>query len=164
MIKGSGSGYRAGSGSIPLTSGSGSGRPKNMWIRLIRIRIRIRNTCREVRCISIWFYLDIVGRVVTYYITTFRIRIRNRNPDQVPEHCSSDPLDRGMDPQIRIRIHTKMSWVRNTDLLIRYGYVPVQFYNDNVFTLGWRSLVTVFEKLKVRQFYQKKRWYSGRVG
>jgi hypothetical protein len=26
-----------------------------------------------------------------------------------------DPLVRGMDPQIRIRIHTKMSWIRNTD-------------------------------------------------
>jgi hypothetical protein len=25
-----------------------------------------------------------------------------------------DPLVRGMDPRIRIRIHTKMSWVRNT--------------------------------------------------
>jgi hypothetical protein len=107
-----GSGYRAGSGSgsIPLTSGSGSGRPKNMWIRLIRIRIR--NTAARYGAFFTWFYLDIVGRVVTYYITTFRIRIRNRNPDQVPEHCSSDPLDRGMDPQIRIRIHTKMSWVR----------------------------------------------------
>jgi hypothetical protein len=26
-----------------------------------------------------------------------------------------DPLVRGMDPRIRIRIHTKMSWIRNTD-------------------------------------------------
>jgi hypothetical protein len=26
----------------------------------------------------------------------------------------SDPLVRGMDPWIRIRIHTKMSWIRNT--------------------------------------------------
>jgi hypothetical protein len=25
-----------------------------------------------------------------------------------------DPLVRGMDPLIRIRIHTKMSWIRNT--------------------------------------------------
>jgi hypothetical protein len=32
-----------------------------------------------------------------------------------------DPLDRGMDP--RIRIHTKMSWIRNTDLLRGYGFV-----------------------------------------
>jgi hypothetical protein len=25
-----------------------------------------------------------------------------------------DPLVRGMDPRIRIRIHTKMAWIRNT--------------------------------------------------
>jgi hypothetical protein len=25
-----------------------------------------------------------------------------------------DPLVRGMDPRIRIRIHPKMSWIRNT--------------------------------------------------
>ncbi len=25
-----------------------------------------------------------------------------------------DPLVRGMDPRIQIRIHTKMSWIRNT--------------------------------------------------
>jgi hypothetical protein len=25
-----------------------------------------------------------------------------------------DPLVSGMDPRIRIRIHTKMSWIRNT--------------------------------------------------
>jgi hypothetical protein len=34
-----------------------------------------------------------------------RIRIQDPNPD---------PLVRGMDPRIRIRIHTKMSWIRNT--------------------------------------------------
>jgi hypothetical protein len=31
-------------------------------------------------------------------------------PDSHP-----DPLVRGMDPRIRIRIHTKMSLIRNTD-------------------------------------------------
>jgi hypothetical protein len=34
-------------------------------------------------------------------------RIQIQDPDQNP-----DPLVRGMDP--RIRIHTKMSWIRNT--------------------------------------------------
>ncbi len=33
--------------------------------------------------------------------------IRIQDPDP-------DPLVRGMDPRIRIRIHTKMSWIRNT--------------------------------------------------
>jgi hypothetical protein len=30
-----------------------------------------------------------------------------------------DPLVRGMDPRIRIRIHIKMSWIRNTAGTIR---------------------------------------------
>ncbi len=30
-----------------------------------------------------------------------------------------DPLVTGMDPRIRIRIHTKMSWIRNTGNLFR---------------------------------------------
>ncbi len=37
-------------------------------------------------------------------------RIRIQDPDLIP-----DPLVRGMDPRIQIRIHTKMSWIRNTD-------------------------------------------------
>ncbi len=34
-------------------------------------------------------------------------RIRIQDPDP-------DPLVKGMDPRIRIRIHPKMSWIRNT--------------------------------------------------
>jgi hypothetical protein len=37
-----------------------------------------------------------------------RIRIRIQDPDP-------DPLVRGIDPRIRIRIHSKMTWIRNTD-------------------------------------------------
>jgi hypothetical protein len=29
------------------------------------------------------------------------------------EDPDPDPLVKGMDPRIRIRIHTKMSWIRN---------------------------------------------------
>jgi hypothetical protein len=36
-------------------------------------------------------------------------RIRIQDPDPNP-----DPLVRGMDPRIRIWIHPKMSWIRNT--------------------------------------------------
>jgi hypothetical protein len=36
-------------------------------------------------------------------------RIRIQDPDPDP-----NPLARGMDPRIRIRIHPKMSWIRNT--------------------------------------------------
>ncbi len=32
-----------------------------------------------------------------------------------------DPLVRGMDPRIQIRIHTKMSWIRNLDSTIPVG-------------------------------------------
>jgi hypothetical protein len=40
-------------------------------------------------------------------------RIRIQDPDPDP---NQDPLVRGMDPRIRIRIriHSKMSWIRNT--------------------------------------------------
>jgi hypothetical protein len=34
---------------------------------------------------------------------------RIQDPDPEP-----DPLVRGMDPRIRIRIHPKISWIRNT--------------------------------------------------
>jgi hypothetical protein len=33
------------------------------------------------------------------------------DPDPNP-----DPLVRGTDPRIRIQVHTKMSWIRNTDV------------------------------------------------
>jgi hypothetical protein len=38
-------------------------------------------------------------------------RIRIQDPDPNP-----DPLVRGIDPRIRIRIHPKISWIRNTVL------------------------------------------------
>jgi hypothetical protein len=37
------------------------------------------------------------------------MKIEGSNTDPNP-----DPLVRGMDPRIRIWIHTKMSWIRNT--------------------------------------------------
>jgi hypothetical protein len=40
-------------------------------------------------------------------------RIRIQDPDPDPD-SNPDPLVRGMDPRIRIRIHSKMSWIRNT--------------------------------------------------
>jgi hypothetical protein len=41
---------------------------------------------------------------------------REPNPDQDP-----DPVVRGMDPLIRIQIHTKMSWIRNTGIFIPFS-------------------------------------------
>ncbi len=40
-------------------------------------------------------------------------RIWIQDPDPYPD---PDPLVRGMDPGIRIRIYPKMSWIRNTAL------------------------------------------------
>jgi hypothetical protein len=59
-----------------------------------------------------------------------RIRIRIRDPD---------PLVRSMDPRIWIRIHPKMSWIRNTaqtDILVRlsrsYDYPELEEQLDEV--------------------------------
>jgi hypothetical protein len=48
-----------------------------------------------------------------------RIGIQDPDPDPNPDpnpdlNPDPDPLVRGMDPRIRIRIHTKMSWICNT--------------------------------------------------
>jgi hypothetical protein len=47
--------------------------------------------------------------ILKVYDENSRIRIQDPDPDPNP-----DPLVIGMDPRIRIRIHTKMSWIRNT--------------------------------------------------
>jgi hypothetical protein len=44
-----------------------------------------------------------------------RIWIQEPDPDPDP-----DPLVRGMDPRIRIRIHPKISWIRNTAIQEAY--------------------------------------------
>jgi hypothetical protein len=41
------------------------------------------------------------------------------NVDEYTVSIDPDPLVRVMDPRIRIRIHTKMSWIRNTGWLVR---------------------------------------------
>jgi hypothetical protein len=38
---------------------------------------------------------------------------KEQDPDPHPDP-DPGPLVRGMDPRIRIRIHTKISWIRNT--------------------------------------------------
>jgi hypothetical protein len=39
-----------------------------------------------------------------------------------------DPLVRGMDPRTRIRIHPKMSWIRNTGKDYSYFYTLIFLY------------------------------------
>ncbi len=57
--------------------------------------------------------------------TVLRIRIhrihmflglQDLDPDPLVRGMDPDPLVRGMDPRIRIRLHPKMSWIRNTGL------------------------------------------------
>jgi hypothetical protein len=42
------------------------------------------------------------------------LKVNDEDPDPYP-------LVRGMDPRIRIRMHTKMSWIRNTDMQYRFS-------------------------------------------
>jgi hypothetical protein len=49
-----------------------------------------------------------------------------------------DPLVRGMDPRIRIRIHPKMSWIRNTG-----SYSDTKWSRRNIFYILVLSLMPV---------------------
>jgi hypothetical protein len=53
-------------------------------------------------------------------------RIRIQDPD---------PFVRGMDPRIRIRIHTKMSWIRNTAYNCRLCIAVLNFVLNSVLIL-----------------------------
>ncbi len=66
-----------------------------------------------------------------------RIRIQDPDPNPDPDP-NADPvpdpdpvlLVRGMDPRIRIRIHPKMTWIRNTGIVgrQRFGSDPDQIF------------------------------------
>jgi hypothetical protein len=71
---------------------------------------------------------------------------RIQDPDPNPD---PDPLVRGMDPRIRIRIHPKMSWIRNTALLSlavisRCGKAVCDYCSSRRSTLPLRSVFAVF--------------------
>ncbi len=57
-----------------------------------------------------------------------------KNPDPNPD---PDLLVRGMDPRIRIRVHTKMSWIRNTDAKLLEGEL------NHVTSKGWGGRLEV---------------------
>ncbi len=56
-----------------------------------------------------------------------------------------DPLVRGMDPRIRIRIHPKMTWIRNTDA--NYHKIDKFIYISG-FSCGESRVRPVFSKQK----------------
>ncbi len=72
--------------------------------------------------------------ILKVYDEKSRIRIQDPDPNPDP-----DPLVRGMDPRIRIRIHTKMSWIRNT--ACQHDKTTVRSINS------WRT----FNRLRDRQ-------------
>ncbi len=97
--------------------GSGSEGSLSFWasrsasesVSHIRLRIRLWIVRKTLISTVLWLLYD--------FLPVFRIRIRIRRirmflslPDLNP-----DPLDRGTDPRIRIRIRTKMSRIHNTD-------------------------------------------------
>ncbi len=66
---------------------------------------------------------EIILGVITFFLPVLRIRIWKSNKQKLfvgvlkvndKKEQDPDPLVRGMDPRIRIWIHTKMSRVRNT--------------------------------------------------
>ncbi len=110
-----------GSGSISQRYGSGSGSfyqqakivrktliPTVFWLRLdfLSLKNDVNVPSKSNKQENFFKNLFFVG-ILKVYDENSRIRIQDPDPDLNP-----DPLVRGMDP--RIRIHTKMSWIRNT--------------------------------------------------
>ncbi len=62
-----------------------------------------------------------------------------RSQDPSP-HPDPEPLVRGMDPRIQIRIHTKMSWIRNTAALVRLVAVDAELLSNQCCGSGIRCL------------------------
>jgi hypothetical protein len=54
------------------------------------------------------------GSVKFFHIGSLQKHCCLKSQDRFAEGPDPDPLVRGMDPRIRIRIHPKMSWIRNT--------------------------------------------------
>ncbi len=69
-----------------------------------------------------------------------RIRIQDPDPDPNP-----NPLVGGMDPRIRIRIHTKMSWIRNT------GNKPKKLRKKIFFFVAILKVTDLKSRIRIRQ-------------
>ncbi len=64
---------------------------------------------------------------------------KEQDPYQHPE---PDPLFRGMDPRIRIRILTKMSWIRHTAFSLNFPHFPFAFSSLFFIILPLSLLIT----------------------
>jgi hypothetical protein len=67
----------------------------------------LQKVISRTNCVKKFFF----SGILKFNDENSRIRIQDLDPDPEP---NPDPLVRGMDPRIRIRIHTKMSWICNT--------------------------------------------------
>jgi hypothetical protein len=82
-----------------------------------KLQISLKNSEKILNDLGIPVTMDYMASVLL-----IRIRIRGHmflgllDPDPLVRGMDPDPLVRGIDPriQIRIRIHTKMSWICNT--------------------------------------------------
>ncbi len=64
------------------------------------------------------YFQKVISRKTFFKVGTYLVRILKVNDENSSIRIRiQDPLVRGMAPriQIRIRIHPKMSWIRNTD-------------------------------------------------
>ncbi len=98
-----------GSGSTSQRYGSGSGSFYH-HAKIVR-KALISTILRLFLTFYLWKKLKIVLKIFLFSgilkVNDENNRIRIIDPDR-------DPLVRGMDPRIRIRIHPKMSWISNT--------------------------------------------------
>jgi hypothetical protein len=82
-----------------------------------------------------------------------RNRIQDLDPDPNPDpNPDPDPLVRGMDPRIRIRLHPKMSWIRNT-ARSSFTYDQGNHWNSSVRKAGWSSNHNLFTERQLFIFF-----------
>jgi hypothetical protein len=91
-------------------------------------------------------------------VTDENSRIRIQDPDPNPDpNPDRDPLVKGMDPRIRIRIHPKMSWIRNTDAKYTFQKNDFQQYANYILQKNeknkyLRSSLIIVSKVLITSF------------
>ncbi len=91
-------------------------------------------------------------------------RIRFQDPDPNPDpNPDPDPLVRGMDPRIRILIHPKMSWIRNTAYNRNVLHGPLCEDSDKIFEdrVPWTFLACVEKSKSETEKFFKFFWGGG---
>jgi hypothetical protein len=74
-----------------------------------------------------------------------------------------DPLVRGMDPRILIRIHTKMSWIRNTvrnNTYLFLAKVALEDFENSTHLAKIRSYSAIAQIMEKSAFFPKAKKFS----